>query len=255
MNEKLLVTCDECNREFEMLQKSIEIRKDRYGKTLCMSCCQKGDRNPIFNKKGILPYKEKRVHIQVICTECNKEYGMTHERVLQRREKYGADLCLSCAKTGERNPFFSRRFTQEQLELFSNIRKEFYNDKTYGEYRRAQQSIRVTGKDNPMYKENVGKVNWRSRCLRELALKVNDYTCQKCNKKKYPLELDSHHIVSIKEDKSKRMDIENMACLCVKCHRAFHMLYGWNTTSKNFESFIESSETIEKMLKTHNLVE
>ncbi|MFL0247484.1 HNH endonuclease [Candidatus Clostridium stratigraminis] len=255
MNEKLLVVCDECNKNFEMLKNSIERRKERYGKILCMSCSQKGERNPIFNRKGILSYKEKREKINTICTDCGKEYCMTHERILSRREKYGKDLCLSCSKIGERNPFYNKRFTSDQLQLFSSIRKSFYNDKLFGEYRRAQQSLRFMGKDNPMYKEDVEKVNWRSRCLRELVLKVNNYTCQKCKTQKHPLELDTHHIVSINHNKDKRIDIENTACLCVKCHRAFHMLYGWNTISKDFESFIESSETIETMLEKHNGVE
>lgn len=255
MNNKLLVACDECNKSYEMLEKTIQNRKERYGKNLCMSCSQRGGKNPVFNKKGILPFKDRRTKLNISCSECNKEFCMTHERILMRRNKYGKDLCMSCARIGERNPFYNKRFTPEQLKLFSDIRKNFYNDQVFGEYRRAQQSLRFSGQNNPMYKESIGKVYWRSRSLRDLVLKVNNYTCQKCRQKKHPLELDTHHIISINEDNRKRMDIENTSCLCVKCHRVFHMIHGWNATGKNFESFIESSETIETMLEQHNGVE
>ena len=43
------------------------------------------------------------------------------------------------------------------------------------------------------------------------------------------------------------MDIENGACLCIACHKAFHKIYGYgNNRKEQFESFLkECSETIE----------
>lgn len=238
-----------------MSYKTVENRFNRYGKNLCLSCGQKGSRNPIYNKKSEISYKVRRSSIEVICDFCGKKYLMTYERASMRKAKYGKNLCLSCSKVGDLNPFFAKKFSEEQLKLLSTIRKKYYSDKNKGNERRKLQSDKFFGDKNPCYKKNLSRVYWRSSVLRDRILLENDFRCIKCKEKKHPLELDAHHIISISENIEKRCDLDNVACLCVKCHRAFHMLYGQKTSNKDFELFLESSETIETMLEKHNGVE
>lgn len=255
MNPKVAVKCDECEKIFYILQHTSNRRYEKFNKNLCFSCGQKGERNPIFNKKSNISYKQRHSKINVICEECENTFTMTYERVIMRKDRYKRNLCLSCSKRGELNPFFDRRFSQEQISLLSTIRKAYYSDKKSGIERRKAQSNKFLGEKNPQYKRNLSSVYWRSPVLRDRVLLENNFVCIKCKIKKHPLELDAHHIVSISEDVNKRCDLNNIACLCVKCHRAFHLLYGKKATKKDFESFMESSETIEKMLIKHNLVE
>lgn len=247
---KIIVECEECSVQFEMIKATVEKRKERYGKILCLSCSQKGNRNPIYNKKSGTSYKERRKKIIIVCDECHKEFSITQERSITRKNRYDKNLCLSCSRKGERNTFYGKKFTEEQLILLSKIRKEFYSDDMYGEFRKSQQAFRFAGQNNPMYKDEVENVYWRSPYIRNLVLKANNFTCQKCRDRKYPIELDAHHILSVKKDARKRLDLNNIACLCVRCHRVFHLIYGKVTNQDQFEAFIESSETIETILKT-----
>ena len=147
---KIIVECEECSKQFEMIKDTVEKRKERYGKVLCLSCSQKGNRNPIYNKKSEINYKERHKKVIVVCDECYKEFSITQERAIIRKNKYDKNLCLSCSRKGERNTFYGRKFNEEQLILLSKIRKEYYSDDMYGEFRKNQQASRFAGENNPM---------------------------------------------------------------------------------------------------------
>lgn len=245
IEKKLLIKCDECGEHYEMLEKTIKKRFEKYGMNLCLSCGQKGQRNQIYNK-GLIPVNILRKTITIVCDECHEEFQISQGKCDERFKKYGMNLCRSCSRKGERNPFYDKRFSEKQKETFSNIRKGYYNDKDYGQERRTQQSERYLGENNPLYRENIEKVS-RSPTIRIMTLKAYNYTCAKCHEKKDEVELDAHHLNSMDKNPKQRFDLENVVCICVKCHRIFHRLYGnGKNTKAQFESFLtESSETIE----------
>lgn len=54
--------------------------------------------------------------------------------------------------------------------------------------------------------------------LRALKLSINPM-CQRCSKEERPVPADQvHHIVDIRDDPERRLDISNLESLCAKCH-------------------------------------
>lgn len=58
---------------------------------------------------------------------------------------------------------------------------------------------------------------------RQLVLMRDNYLCQFCLREKVIRYADCvHHIVEIKDDRSKRLDLNNLISLCYTCHNRIH---------------------------------
>jgi len=90
---KLLLTCEECNKEFEMSQERIELRYEKYNQHLCRSCSRIGDRNPFYGQQFSEEKKEELSQIR-------KEYYNDDEFGEQRR------FIQSEKFSGENNPMY-----------------------------------------------------------------------------------------------------------------------------------------------------
>lgn len=72
-------------------------------------------------------------------------------------------------------------------------------------------------KYNKFYKSKEWEVS------REVAIVRDNALCQDCLKNnKIVAFYTVHHIVPIKEDWSRRLDISNLICLCESCHQIRH---------------------------------
>lgn len=59
--------------------------------------------------------------------------------------------------------------------------------------------------------------------VREVRWQMDNGLCQECIKyNKITLADAVHHIVELKEDWSKRLDIDNLMCVCDRCHNNIH---------------------------------
>jgi len=59
--------------------------------------------------------------------------------------------------------------------------------------------------------------------IRQRALVRDNYLCQHCLKEKRIRQADTvHHIVPVKVDWSKRLDLSNLVSLCHECHAKAH---------------------------------
>ena len=66
--------------------------------------------------------------------------------------------------------------------------------------------------------------------------KKHNYTCVLCDSRGG--RLHAHHLNNWAQFKKDRYDLDNIICLCVVCHRAFHNTYGTrNNTKKQFEEY------------------
>lgn len=89
---------------------------------------------------------------------------------------------------------------KSQQEITRNYNQYKRDDKLNGFYRSAQ---------------------WQR--VRELALVRDNYLCQRCLKdKKIQKAQVVHHIVEVKVDWSKRLDLSNLESLCHTCHNRHH---------------------------------
>lgn len=76
------------------------------------------------------------------------------------------------------------------------------------------------GKDKK-YTEFYHSIEWKK--TKALALSVNYGLCQHClkNKKIKTAEM-VHHIIPIKEDWNKRLELSNLIALCNQCHNSIN---------------------------------
>lgn len=84
-------------------------------------------------------------------------------------------------------------------------------------------------------------INKRERCkfdssdLRKECYEKANYTCDKCNQRGGTL--NAHHLEAWKINTEKRFDLDNLVCLCEKCHKLFHKIHGHNNKQKQYEEF------------------
>ena len=65
--------------------------------------------------------------------------------------------------------------------------------------------------------------------VRDLALKRDNYLCQRCLKDKKLKKADLvHHIIPLKEDNKLRSKLDNLESICHKCHNIEHKVNGNN---------------------------
>ena len=69
--------------------------------------------------------------------------------------------------------------------------------------------------------------------------KQYNFTCDICGESPSGL-LRSHHLESYDSNKELRTDISNGVCLCDKCHKEFHHIYGYGNNTK--QQYIEFKE-------------
>lgn len=112
---------------------------------------------------------------------------------------YGKNYCKKCSK-------------EKYIEDKNNIRY-------YDTHIRDKKAIKFY--HSREWKRLVEQVKQRDNGLCKLCL-------EKHSIKNYDVV---HHIIEIKEDWNKRLDIDNCICLCNSCHNVVHSKY--NTKAKN----------------------
>lgn len=75
---------------------------------------------------------------------------------------------------------------------------------------------------------------WRGRDgLRVRAMKRDRYECQDCKANGKQSRVDEvHHIIALKDNPSKFLDLDNVVCLCTTCHNKRHNRYFNGSKSK-----------------------
>lgn len=64
-----------------------------------------------------------------------------------------------------------------------------------------------------------------------------DHTCLVCGDMN---QLEAHHIEGWRNNPSVRFDVDNGVCLCRKCHKRFHKMFGkHNNTEKHWRIFYD----------------
>lgn len=248
MNE-ILFKCSECGKVYPVKKKTYN-EKLRTGKTKCKSCGIKGGKHD--HRYG--RRKEIRLHdkVNLNCHNCGNLFEIKYKRANKRKEKYGVDLCMSCSRKGDRNPFFGLRFSDEKKSELGQLRKDFYEDPVLGEIRRLDQSERWSGENNPMWKGAVERSDytWRNKKWREDILNLFNYTCGICKQIFSEDKLIAHHLNGANWDIENRLNLDNGVCLCDKDHKAFHSKFGYgDNTKEQYDEFVKmkGSETIESI--------
>jgi len=80
-------------------------------------------------------------------------------------------------------------------------------------------------------KKERSRGSYKDQELNKTCFEKFDYTCQKCFSR--GCCLNAHHMNSWKFFKEDRYNIDNLICLCQKCHREFHYIYGTGNKEPN----------------------
>lgn len=96
----------------------------------------------------------------------------------------------------------------------------------------------LTDQDRRIGRKFAGYDKWRTQVL-----KKDDYTCQKCDAKKY--KLNAHHIEGYAENKELRIVVSNGIAFCENCHLKFHKKYGKkNNNLSQLDEFLTGNDLI-----------
>ena len=80
--------------------------------------------------------------------------------------------------------------------------------------------------------------------VRELALKRDNYLCQRCLKDKKLKKADLvHHIVPLKDDATLRSKLSNLESICHKCHNIEHKVIDNNKVKSNIKANVFVTKT------------
>lgn len=101
--------------------------------------------------------------------------------------------------------------------------------------------------------EEKARSKLKSQKLHIQCFEKYDYTCQKCGDR--GCHLNAHHIFSWKTHPELRYELSNLICLCHKCHKAFHKIYGSSKGSNNQDQMDEflREEICQKIQKVGSL--
>ena len=150
------------------------------------------------------------------CEYCGKESSVCKSEFDRYEHHFCSKECQGKWCKGENNPRYNPNLTDEEREIGRNI--EGYDDFI----------IDVLKRDN--------------------------YTCQCCGQ--YGGSLNVHHLNSYHWDKEHRTDVDNGICLCSKCHKEYHKLYGnKNNTIAQFKEFLFNKYIQSQNLKFLALIE
>ena len=101
--------------------------------------------------------------------------------------------------------------------------------------------LEYKGVNNPNYNHNMSeeeRAEYKERSRvgenKDWTFKVKEkysFTCHICGDNKGG-NLNSHHLNNFATFKESRLDISNGVCLCEKCHKDFHKIYGYKNIVK-----------------------
>ena len=90
-------------------------------------------------------------------------------------------------------------------------------------------------KQSEKERKSVEYKEWRKRCFER-----DEFTCQCCGT--HGGDLRAHHLNNFAEHDDLKYDISNGLTMCKKCHREFHVKYGFtNNTKGQMEEFLEEA--------------
>ena len=187
---KVDVMCDICGKTRNVYYRSVLLA----GHTMCLKCVN----------------QQKRKHLNE-----GDIYGRL--TVVLGSKKMGYSICkCTCGRIVEKNNTYLKKGYINSCgclrkEAFKNTKK--VRGSEHGMWKGGVTSQREAHMQRKEYKD------WR-RAVYER----DNHTCQKCGQ--VGGRLNAHHIESYKENKEKRIDINNGITFCFECHIEYHRLYG-----------------------------
>lgn len=154
--------------------------------------------------------------VTMTCEQC------LNERVL--KFKNYNHICLSCT-IGNSN---RKKYENEE---FKNKKAEHMRSINIGKFGPLNRNWNHSLSELERRKRKSGDTKTWSKKIRN----IFNNKCFLCDSME---KLNAHHLMNYKDYPELRYDINNGVCLCQKCHKEFHSMYGIrNNTKDQFEEF------------------
>lgn len=204
------VQCDSCGKIF----RSWKFQLERNGHQLCQQCALKlKQEKPLvtgqkFGRLTVIGKSDKTGYSECIC-DCG-----TKKTVYNTYLRNGDIVSCGCLRSE-----IARHHAEKYL---SKLKNESHPNWKGG----------VSPERNRIEKTSVYKI-WHESVLSNAKNK-----CQKCGSSE---NLETHHIYNFEDYPDLRTEVNNGACLCRKCHKKFHSIYGLKfTNEKQFKEFMNN---------------
>lgn len=93
-HKKILAVCDGCGK--------VRVIEKAHYRSLCRSCCHKGEKHPMFGITGERNHRWNRV--KRICETCGKEFEVKASRAKKGKGQFCSCACANKGRKGENNP-------------------------------------------------------------------------------------------------------------------------------------------------------
>lgn len=125
-DRKVIAVCDNCAR--------VKVLRKSHYRALCRSCCKKGERSPVFGKKGENSHSWKGGKVKRICKQCGKEFPVAPSAIKFGSGKFCTRKCQgkwqSKYRKGKNNVNWKNGVSFEPYcSKFNNEFKEYIRDK------------------------------------------------------------------------------------------------------------------------------
>lgn len=237
---KIKCICETCNKEYfiqqwyfsnvfrwqtkfcsqECRKKIIPQKKILENNCICKTCGKEFHKKPsiiIINNycsKECLPKKED---ITRYCLTCNKKFKAKLSEVKKGFGIYCSKDCFNKSKHGTVKSICKQcniefAHTQTRNATYCSIKcRGIANSKEKSIHWKGGKTSKIM-----QFRNSTKMINWR-----KLIFERDNYTCQKCNKKKSG-HLQAHHIIPLSTDFSLAFELSNGITLCSDCHYKLH---------------------------------
>ena len=254
---KWLCKCD-CGNEISVSGDSLRGNKTKscgcYNKERTSEASIKDLTGMKFNRLTVIKEngRDKHGKVRWLCKcECGNEITVDGASLTSGNTKscgcFKKERITQCNNERWDDKDFKQRISDMGKERWNNEElKERYREMMIDRWQDEEYRASMVGENNPNYNPNLTNeereqgrhIDGYKEWVYEVKERAN-FTCDCCGDNRGG-NLVSHHLDGYHWNKEGRIDINNGVCLCEKCHKEFHHIYGNKNNTK--EQYIEFKE-------------
>ena len=182
------------------------------------------------------------------CEICNKIETIKYSEAI-KHQQYCSKCYVTKILVGKKHPRYKESYRRYCIDCGKEISpgKNYKRcRKCFGKHISKENHYRWNNSRDLKRYRNGNMQRWS-----QAVKKRDNHTCYVCSSKE---SIIAHHLDSLSNNTSKMYDINNGVCLCDKCHKEFHSIYGYgNNTKEQFEDFYKCKKENKCLLKTRIL--
>lgn len=148
------------------------------------------------------------------CNCCNKEFYVPQYRI--NTAKFCSLFCQNHAQY-DRKQFNCKQCNKVFTDSPSRLDRKYCSEECYQDSQRIHKTTKEKRRAQKVLVNNKRGINWSTN-NRKHVFKLKEAKCEICGYNEYDFCLDIHHI----DNNPNNNHINNLAVICVMCHRKLH---------------------------------